>query len=471
MSNPDSRLRPALEVLLLALVLPLTSGSPSSAENDGNNQRAFETAAVSTVWECSDPTISSRYVPLLRGLHDRPLGYADGSHLYLFTHTAYWPYNGGNTNGRDCHTELPKVGACNKLLTDSDPTNDGNSPEYIVELSLLYRTPNTAASMTSRYERLGYVGPCFTHNDLAGSEKDHNTVAYVGRPALGRINNKYYFTVTRAKGTVWSEGHFDELYLGAVLDPDDHRYTYHKRPILRMSSVNGVDYQFLEPLLAGWATPGTKPFAQVQSPIGPAQLWGYIPYGAKTGGPFGWAGIQIADYCSGVDFSRTCLYVYLMASDGTWRNANRISGFIDFVPKELVSHIGNGSLAGNSLFYNAVTGRWTVVGEYVNSNVGAVGCSADGTSRPNGGVTAMLDLPPYSGQVLYEFDNYTQNGWHQAGFFHEIGTTRYVLRGSTERACFNNHWGWTDFGKCTASVPGCSRTPGMEIVVETIPRN
>lgn len=451
--------------------LALASASLVSAENDGNNQRAFETAVVSTVWECNDPAISSRYVPLLRGLHDRPLGYADGSHLYLFTHTAYWPYNNGNTDGRDCHTELPEVGACNKWLTDSNPGNDGNGSGYIPELSILYRTPNTAAGMTAQFERVGYVGPCFTYNDLPGDELSHGTVAYVGRPALGRINNKYYFTVTRAKGFSWAAGDFDELYLGAVLDPDDHRYRYHKRPILRKSNVNGVDYQFLEPMLAGWSTPGTKPFTQVQSPLGPAQLWGYIPFGPQTGFPFSWAGIQIADYCSGLNINYQCLYVYLLGEDGVWRNADRLSGLISFVPKVLNSHFGDGSLAANSLFYNTATGRWTVVGEYINSQAGAIGCSDDGTGFPNGGVTAMLNLPPFSGQALYEFDNYTQNAWHQTGFFNDIGTTRYVFRGSTERACFNNHWGWTDFGGCTASTPGCSRTPGMEIVVETIPRN
>lgn len=451
----------------LILILPMVA----SAENDGNNLRALETAVVSPTRECGDPSINSRYVPLLRGLHDRPSGYVDGSYLYLFTHSAYWPDNRGNSDRRDCHTELPKVNACNKLLTDSNPGNDGNSPQYIPELSILYRTPNTAAGMTAPYERLGYVGPCFTSNQLPGDELSHGTVAYVGRPANGRINNKYYFTVTRARGYNWSEGGFDELYLGAVLDPNSPQYTYHQRPILRMSNVNSVDYEFLEPMLAGWSTPGTKPFTQVQSPLGPAQMWGYIPFGPRTGFPSFWAGIQIADYCSGLGFNYTCLYVYLLAADGVWRNANRLSGSIDFVPQDLSSHMSG--VVANSLFYNTKTGRWMVVGENPTSQGGEVGCSDDGTSFGSGRVTAIANLPPFnsSGAISYLSDNYTQNRWHQGGMLNDIGTTRYVLRASTENACFNRHWAWTDFGACTASNPGCSRTPGMEIVIETIPRD
>jgi len=449
----------------LAIVFPIVA----SAENDGNNLRALETAVVSPVLECGDPSINSRYVPLLRGLHDRPSGYADGSYLYLFTHSAYWPDNNGNSTFRDCHTELPKVHACNKLLTDSNPGNDGNSPQYVPELSILYRTPNTAAGMTAPYERLGYVGPCFTYNQLPGDELSHGTVAYVGRPANGRINNKYYFTVTRARGYSWTDGGFDELYLGAVTDPNNYQYTYYQRPILRMSNVNGVDYEFLEPMLAGWSTPGTKPFAQVQSPLGPAQMWGYVPFGLRTGLPSSWAGIQIADYCAGVSFNYTCMYVYLLASDGVWRSANRLTGSIDFAPQDLASHMGG--VAANSLFYDAKTGRWIVVGENLNSQGGAIGCSDDGTSFGSGRVTAIQNLPPFSGAISYLFDNYTQNRWHQSGILNDIGTTRYLLRASTENACFNRHWGWTDFGACTASNPGCSRTPGMEIVVETIPQD
>ncbi len=445
-------------VLGLALVL---AGASASAENDNNNNRALELAVTSPLMECSDDDGGSgTFVPLLRAKHTTPMGYVDGANLYLFTHTTYFPFD--NKNCAVAMRDDPR-GACNKNLTDEITWND-TGEDWVVEYGVSWRTPNTVAGMTAPFEKLGYVGPCFRWDEPPGSEKTRGTVAYAGRPGLGRISNKYYYFATRAKGTGWTLGHFDELFMGVTTDPDDPAYLYRYQPILALSEVSTpsglVKYGFLEPIVAAWDSGGTKPFARLTTPLGPATMWGYVQFGRIDEAANRWAPIQIIDSSpAGVRPAWSQVYVYLLGEDNVWRNANRLTGKIDFVPKNAVADFGG--LDPISMFLNPVTTRWTMIGES-RANLGTIGCSDDGTH--GFATTGMRDLPPFGGAIrTYPADNYTQNGWHHSGLVNDIGTTRYLFRASTENACLNRHIQWSDDG----TPP--NRIHGSEIVVETIP--
>jgi hypothetical protein len=449
-------------LFLVVGVVGLAAALPLHAENDNNNNRALETAVISPLMECSDAAGGfGTFVPLLRAKHTTPMGYVDGGNLYLFTHTTYYPFS--NKNCAVAMAQDPN-GACNKNLTDSNTANDGTA-DWVVEYGISWRTPNTVAGMTAPFQKLGYVGPCFRWDEPPGSEKDRGTVAYAGRPGLGRINNKYYFFATRAKGTGWRDGHFDELFMGTTTDPDLPDYLYRYQPILALSTVGGVKYGFLEPIVAPWDSAGTKPFAQLTTPLGAATMWGYVQFGTVGPGPNDrpsqWAPIQIIDTSTpGTRPAWSQVYVYLQGQDGVWRSANRLTGLIDFVPKDASADFGG--VDPVSMFLNPVNSRWTLIGES-RTDLGAIGCTDDGTHAS--ATTALRQLPPFGGTPLtYVTDNYTQNGWHHSGLIHDIGSTRYLFRASTENACLTRHVQWSDAG----NPP--NRIHGSEIVVETIPR-
>jgi hypothetical protein len=401
-----------------------------AAENDGNHHRALESPVVGA---------NVDGLPLPAGLAVNPKGYIHAGDLYLYTHSNY--LSGWRPEGLEL---------C-----------DGATPEVMS----LYRQRATVADLKRPYELVGMVSAC---QDVV--EEGH-TIG--GAPAIGG-NGKFYLTGNRTRCTRWQEGCMDREYLGAVADPANPRYAWRWQPILAMSTVEGEAFSF-----AGFVAlrsflhappPPESHFPRIESPEGPATLWGYVRWGRLAeANPSRLAAVQIADHSPQLRPSWQDTRTYVLGESGRWVEAHRLTGELAERPMDVSGEFG--SLVLSELFWDPTIPGWGGVGHDTRSTLDAeTGCDERlalwylDPSRPwhlaawgEHGSTVARELLGTDTVSRYAYSTSTRNTVQIGAFLLDLDGRQYAFRGSTERICFQRPESWWH------------PWAGAEITVERIP--
>lgn len=401
-----------------------------AAENDGNNRRALEAPVIG-------PNLDG--LPLSAGLATNPKGYVHDGEIYLFTHANF--LSGWRPDGLElCQGESPEVMA-------------------------LYRQRATPADVKEPYELLGAVSAC---QDVTG---EGHTIG--GAPAVGG-NGKFYLTGNRTRCTKWREGCMDREYLGTVADPANPHYAWRWHPILARSAVGEETFSFggfvaLRSFLHDPAPPESH-FPRLESPEGPATLWGYVKWGFLTdANPHRLAAVQIADHSPRLRASWQETRTYVLAESGEWVEAHRLTGELAERPMDVSGEFG--SLVLSELFWDPTIPGWGGVGHDTGFSLEPEsGCDERlalwyyDPLRPwhlaawsDHGSTVARELLGTDTVSRYVFSTHTRNTVQLGAFLLDLDGRQYVFRGSTERICFVRPESWWH------------PWAGSEITVERIP--